>query len=66
MWLWYSEVGPLTPLGLYDHPDDTPGVGSIEVPSIGISRQLRRAQAFIESLDDLIPGSGRTLFKLLP
>lgn len=52
------------PLGLFDHEDDQPGVGSIELPSGSITRTLRSATSFLERLDDLIPGSGRQLFKL--
>lgn len=53
------------PLGLYDHEDDTPGVSSLRVPDGQVSQLLYGGTNFVERLDDLLPGSASTWFKIL-
>jgi hypothetical protein len=57
---------PPVPLGLYDHPDDTPGIESIEIPAARIPRFLHDTTRFLESIDDTLPGSASRWFQLLP
>lgn len=42
-----------------------PGVESVEIPSVGISRFLRSATKFLEDVDDALPGSASTWFRIL-
>lgn len=53
------------PLGLFDHEDEVPGIESVEIPSTGISRFLRSATKFLEDVDDALPGSASTWFRIL-
>lgn len=48
---------PPLPLGIYDTPDDIPGVDSIEIPSGDISRWIRDTTRFMERIEDTIPGT---------
>ncbi len=65
MFLRYTQSSPPIPLGLYDTEDDIPGVDSIEVPTGDISRFIRDVTRFIERLDDLKPGLGDFIERLL-
>lgn len=57
MWVWVTRY-PRAYLGIYDHPDDTPGVESYKLPSNTVTNFVRDAQRFSEKIDDAIPGFG--------
>jgi len=45
-------------LGIYDTPDDTPGVSSIPLPNGWLSSGAAALTRALERLDDLVPGLG--------
>lgn len=56
LYLRYVDARPPIVLGIYDSPDDTPGVSSVLIPEGWATRGARDVTRFLERIDDVVPG----------